>query len=106
MRTLLITGLVAVGALTGGCHHIVAHHLLHHHHPRVVVHHPRPVVVVKPAPKPAPVRVVTERKKVLLPHEFLAERHKEHMRWLKGGDQARGPRPVLFAGSLGALLGS
>lgn len=80
MRTLLTVGLVAAGFLSGGCHHVLHHALWHHHHG--VVHHSRPAVVVRSEP----VRVVTPKKKVLLPHEILAQRHKEHMRWLRGDD--------------------
>ena len=85
MRTLLLVGLAAAGIAAGGCRHVVHHALWHHHRPHVVVHHPRSVVVVKPRPAPEP-RVVTPKKKVLLPHEILAQRHKEHMKWLTGGD--------------------
>ena len=92
------TAILAVGVLgllgSTGCHHIIAHELMHHrigHHPHVTVVHRPPVyrsetvVYREPAPtrtvvvRPAPVRTVRPP----LPHEILAERHKDHMKTLK-----------------------
>jgi len=97
MRVLPTLGLLVAGMAFTGCHHIIhhrMHHRLHgsHHHsrtvvrsePRRVVVRPKPVVVVRPAEPSAPRESTAPKKKVLLPHEWLAKRHRAHMDALKG----------------------